>query len=236
MDPIKERTFTAIFVDNIMARSGTAKGEPNTTTSSDLTSGKLPLLLSGQELVVAVRTQAEIAARTAWVYREIEPNAGDISSISGELYQALMEGIVDFAEYQKMAPKGADTNLGRYRLWTPDYLEGPLASEDVPDRMDEFHQNLARQIEIPDGEEKRRFEIAALTLADMLGQIDYVLEDVIHPWVDGCGRYATAMVMWIALVAGDGRLPVYDDHFTDLHGQGLDERVTYYKQCFQRNH
>jgi hypothetical protein len=64
-----------------------------------------------------------------------------------------------------------------------------------------------------------------------LAQIDRHFDEVIHPWIDGCGRMATALIMWFSL-----KLEVYPQ-FTNSaeHYEAIKSPQThreYFRKCF----
>jgi len=58
------------------------------------------------------------------------------------------------------------------------------------------------------------------------------LDQVIHPWVDGCARLSTAVVMWLALIKPGYGLPCFQDR--ERHYQTIRHSKThvfYYFDC-----
>lgn len=141
---------------------------------------------------------------------------------------------------------------GVYRTSTPKFLalrddDTQIQPQDVAGELDAFYRNLAGQLEFiecppEDGGDPtyaRRYEIHGYTLAEVLADADYTLESVINPWkqTDLCGAHATAMVIWVSFIAGDGQLPVFgtkSEHYEAMFAHDPIAHAAYYEECLAR--
>jgi hypothetical protein len=81
-----------------------------------------------------------------------------------------------------------------------------------------------------------RVRMGSWDSARLFAHTDYALETVIHPWVDGCGRHATAFVMWLAMLTG-GNVPVFgtrEAHYAAMKAKDPEQHVAYYRECLER--
>lgn len=115
----------------------------------------------------------------------------------------------------------------RYRVWNFSYGSLNLAPVELELAMDRFYTDLSRKIKMAKSGE--------ISQAELLVYADHMIEPEIHPWADGCGRNATATVMWLSLLVPGWQLPVFgtrDEHYENIHN--LESHTHYYQQCLDR--
>ena len=69
-------------------------------------------------------------------------------------------------------------------------------------------------------------------LPQILAWTDRMMDFVLHPWADGCGRMSTAAVMWICRVLKAPRYPYFgprDEHYAAM--KKLDTHTAYFERC-----
>lgn len=230
--------FKKIFSENLEKRSRTAKGVSDTSTSS----GKKKLLKEGKELKKLVEENTLVLARSVWLRGSLlRANA----VVSGAEIRALMEAwdsVINFGlqdpdaylpQYEKLCAEVAELNgkLGvlhkvnpRYRMWRVSYTKANLDPLQLEFAMEYFYKELSAKI--ISAKEGR------LPQAELLAYADHMIDGEIHPWADGCGRSATAAVMWLSILSRDFILPVFGDrkeHYASIHDMA--EHTKYFEKC-----
>ena len=98
--------------------------------------------------------------------------------------------------------------------------------------MDKFYGMLASVISSfspPSGASSDAAE------AEVLGWADMMLDGWIHPWHDACSRVSTALVMWLAIIHPNRRLPRFrtkKEHYRTI--QDLKAHTAYFEECLKR--
>lgn len=236
--------FVHVFRENIHSRSRTARGTADTSWGGDQ---KQALLLSGEALAYKVAANTEVTAEVVWSCRGIgrklrRLDGSEVRRVSELFFDTLQQGLINYEAYVedqaalreeaalRRAQQGETYTINpRYRLWTPEYLVRELDPVELEPAMDRFYNGVARNL--------WELRVSTGSLPAILGRCDYLLDMVLHPWLDGCGRHATAMVMWIALVGGDGALPRFgtrDEHYVMFHDKDLEAHIAYFEQCLRR--
>lgn len=234
--------FARIFAENLEKRSRTAKGISDTSTSSK----KKKLLKEGEELKAQVAENTDFLINIVWVdavlFTSININSPDVS------LRNLMEKwdcMVNFnlkppdvyaEDYLKLC-KEADvlrkkTGLNyrinkQYRTWHVTYTKLNLPPLDLELAMDKFYTDLFSKIALAQENE--------ISQSELLAYADHMIDGEIRPWADGCGRNATASVMWLSLLSTDFKLPVFgnrDEHYATIHD--LAEHTKYYETCLTK--
>jgi hypothetical protein len=212
-----QQAYGAIFRENVRRRSRTAKGQDK---GSETSKSKKPLLLQGEALAakVAANTERLIAdvATTADAWAEEMPaGTGDALRTACERwFDIVNDGLYgpdaygdEFAALEKDAAK-----LGpllqvelpvnpRYRLWTPGYTTAKVPPVLLEAFMTTFYDQLGAML----------FDAWLANLAGpaeagqaaaVMAYADVMMDGELHPWMDGCGRVSTALVMGIARALG----------------------------------
>lgn len=212
--------FKIVFEQNVQQRSRTAKGTSNTGVSTL----KLPLLLEGEELKEKLQ---ENVARTALMIGSYQlPKTGD--RIRSLLYtfdtwfDSLQERMIDMQGYER---KRRELNLPspnpRYRIWEVKYDPSSSKVGSIHADMGRFARQLVEMMD------------SAPYYPQLLAFADYEMDKIIHPWLDGCGRFATALVMWIAAQFPTLPLPVFGErtaHYKAMN-EGLASHTQYFAGC-----
>lgn len=208
-----EEKFRAIFRENVRRRSRTAKGQDK---GSETSASKKPLLLQGEALSakVAANTERLIAdvatTADAWA-KDMPAETGDTLRTACERwFDIVNDGLYgpdaygeEFAVLEKDAIKvgpllQVELQVNRrYRLWTPQYTTAKVSPVLLEAFMDAFYDllgtmlfdaGIARLDEPADGGHA----------AAIMAYADVMMDGELHPWMDGCGRVSTALVMCIA--------------------------------------
>lgn len=144
-----------------------------------------------------------------------------------DAYLASYTRLCQTAEALKEAT-GFDYRINkRYRTWPISYTKANLEPVQLELAMDFFYNELASKIAL--AQEKQ------VSQAELLAYADLIIDGEIHPWADGCGRNATASVMWLSLFHNDFKLPVFgnrEEHYTSIHD--LAKHTKYYEICLNR--
>ena len=216
--------FREVFAKNIHNRSRTARGRfvkgMDGKSSNPL---KLDLLKTGDELLAQVAQNTEkLIARVwdnAYAVRHNRFSFGvfpeDIRRLAEGWYDITQEELQDVARYEELQREFFDkakfleelTGIpfrfnSRYRIWTPDYLPVRIDPIQIDLYMDRFYRALSGHVT------NAMRDPHSVSQANLLAWADSMIDGVIHPWLDGCGRNSVAMVMWISLVVGGWKLPV----------------------------
>ncbi|MBI3273844.1 MAG: hypothetical protein HYZ69_01740 [Candidatus Colwellbacteria bacterium] len=112
-----------------------------------------------------------------------------------------------------------------YRIWNVSYagIEIPLCELEFA--MNKFYMGIAALID----HHQRNFP-----QSEILAFADHMMDGVIHPWADGCGRNATALVMWLSLLPGF-QLPIFgtrEEHYASILNLNL--HTEYFRQCLDK--
>ena len=235
------KRFSQVFKGNIHKRSRTASG----TSDVSSTPGKKKLLLDGNDLASQVERNTDNLIKLIWHdfedcsaplspenirsrmehwYDVINHNLQDADAYADEREKYIVR-----AQHLKVATRRNYRINNRYRLATPKYLiEKGVAVYPIVElefQMDYFYQDLSDLL-------KNR----KMTLPQLLAFADMQIDGKIHPWVDGCGRVATALVMWLALWC-DQVLPIFgnrDEHYSAIKANDEEAHVNYYNRCLNR--
>lgn len=229
-----EEKFRAIFRENVRRRSRTAKGQDK---GSETSASKKPLLLQGEALSAKVATNTErliadvAGTADAWAL-DMPAATGDALRIACERwFDIVNDGLYgpdaygeEFATLEKDAAKvgpllQVELSVNRrYRLWTPQYTTAKVSPVLLEAFMDAFYEQLGVML----------FDAAVARLdgpvesghaAAIMAYADVMMDGELHPWMDGCGRVSTALVMCIAR-ALDARPPLFaetkDGHYATI--------------------
>jgi hypothetical protein len=205
---IPREEFVTAFLDNVRVRSRTFGGEYDSSASElkepqlAVASDALPDLVHANSLRVADAIWAEGIGGGDTGPRVIR------SRVEG------WERIVNAS----LQPAGAPI----YRTWTPPYTWwGP---EEIEFVLDWFYARLSHMIaSARDG---------IVSNAEVIAFADYMVDGEIHPFADGCGRVATALIMWLSLVLPSERLPRLrerDEHYAAIRTRDFCKHVRYFE-------
>ncbi|MEA3249051.1 MAG: hypothetical protein U9Q03_01690 [Patescibacteria group bacterium] len=98
--------------------------------------------------------------------------------------------------YGRVQGRAANVNP-RYRIWTPAHTVTQVHPLLLEDQMDIFYGRLADlMVQAEEHHPSWHHAIEAMAYADLM------IDGELRPWIDGCGRIATALVMWVARMLG----------------------------------
>lgn len=244
--PQKDR-FVQIFRENIKRRSRTAKGKDDGAKTS---SGKKQLLFSGEELEKKAKENAEnlIAGVAACPIEEIRPSK--LRSLTNAWFGLATDGLCDFSAYEEdfRALQAAAGRFGRslghaievsknYRLWTPKYTTANIPPLWLQKFMDEFYFELSFRMRVMRDirAAKKSSNGASEQAAQIMAYADLMMDGEIHPWIDGCSRVSTALVMYIARYL-DAPLPLFspgrEEHYASITDIGA--HTEYFRRALER--
>ena len=118
----------------------------------------------------------------------------------------------------------------RYRLWTPEHTTLKVSPLLLEDEMDRFYGRLAELLTRAES----RFPSWSDTI-EAMAYADLMTDGELRPWLDGCGRVAVALVMWIAHVLG-APLPLFAES-KEVHKmtiRDLDRHRLYFLESIRR--
>ncbi len=231
--------FRAIFLTNVNRRSRTAKGISDTSTSST----KQSLLKTGEALTLQVKENTEKLIRSVWDYRKTTPITPECIHLLDEEWndivnQSLLPADAYEKEYRTIKRnakrKEKETEVShptnyRYRVWDVHYSTLKLPPIEIGLVMEKFYATLTHKIE------QCRKEL--LNKADLLAYADFTIDKAIHPWREGCGRSATAIVMWLSLLTPDITLPLFgprERHHNAM--ESLSMHTLYFLACLTHDY
>jgi len=205
--------FLTVFKQNYVRRSRTAHGRDE-NIGGPL---KKPLLIVGDELKLAAMRNCMKLARD--VLNEPKPAKWDapvFRRLCERWFDLANEGICgpDWYEEEFVALKrdaalmerarGTSVIVNpRYRIWTPEHTLLKVPPLLLEEQMDVFYGRLAQLVATAES----RFPSWNDTI-EAMAYADLMTDGELRPWLDGCGRVATALVMWIARVLG-APLPLF---------------------------
>ncbi|MBI1957225.1 MAG: hypothetical protein HYS44_02100 [Candidatus Niyogibacteria bacterium] len=242
MAPVKEHYFDAFrnaFLENIQKRSRTAKGESHAGVSA----AKRPLQKTGEELKAQVAANTNILIKRVWDAWWIQPvrDARAIRQMMEAWYDIVQCDLQESDPYEgeralltKEANRlSASTGLPfrinpRYRVWDVSYAGWNPPPAELEIHMDIFYARLHELIRWGQKEES--------VWPFILAWADRMMDFVIHPWADGCGRMSTTTVMWLALILTDGG-PVPEFGTREKHYfamKNIAEHAAYFERCLAR--
>ncbi|MBI4457446.1 hypothetical protein HY633_00595 [Candidatus Uhrbacteria bacterium] len=209
--------FREIFLMNVQRRSRTAKGEDK---GSETSSKKKKLGLSGDEL------KAQVRENTEQLIRKVHQAATDCMKdpyrfLPAHCMKPMCEEWFDIANLKTCDPEAyreerlaleASAKLvgpllgelevnPRYRLWTPDYTLVKVPPLLLETYMWNFYVSLALMTFNPEtghAEFEKRYRPGAV-----MAFADCMMDGELHPWLDGCSRVSTALVMFLAAILPD---------------------------------
>jgi hypothetical protein len=226
--------FSRVFEENLYKRSRTAKGISNTATSS----GKRKLLKEGEELKAQVQKNTVDLVRLVWDSARMMPkNADELRAIMEEWYDCIHRDLQDPAAYaveqQKLeaiaALRRRDTGRNwrinpRYRVWTVSYTNLKFEPLELELAMDDFYRLCLEKLQAA--------RAGRMAQAELLAFADRMLDGEIHPWADGCGRHATASLMYLSLLSLDFKFPTFgsrEEHYASI--QDREAHTEYFRRC-----
>jgi len=237
---VDKNEFARIFRENIQKRSRTAKGVSDTSSST----GKRKLALEGEALVAQVDTNTTNLIDFVWELRE----AGLVFPYPRNI-RFMKEGFHDIINCNLQLPdaykkehellerealvlskkSGRKCRINhRYRVWSVSYTTKIIPPLELEFAMDAFYEELGRRI--------REAKKGRISQEELLAWVDHTIDEEIHPWLDGCGRNATAMIMWISIFVPGFRLPVFGEtkkeHYRRI--RDLAGHTEYFRECLSR--
>jgi hypothetical protein len=118
----------------------------------------------------------------------------------------------------------------RYRLWTPEHTLMKVPPLLLEEQMDVFYGRLA---DLATNAEKNfpswNDTVEAMAYADLM------TDGELRPWLDGCGRVAVALVMWLARSLG-APLPLFaaSKQVHKMTFRDLDKHRLYFLESIRR--
>lgn len=225
-----EQRFAQIFRMNILRRSRTRSGRDEGAKTS---SQKKPLLLSGEELEKRVKENTENLIADVIALPITKISTGILRQMALQWFNLASDGLYDFSaheeEFKTLQDKaerfgqslGEKIEVSRnYRLWTPKYTTAGIPPLWIQKFMDEFYFNLSFRMNVAHHVLKERNTSAfSEWAAQIMAYADTMMDGEIHPWIDGCGRVSTALVMYIARYLG-APLPLFspnrEEHYASI--------------------
>ncbi|MBI2099585.1 hypothetical protein HYT45_04255 [Candidatus Uhrbacteria bacterium] len=245
----QEERFAQVFRMNIARRSRTAKGKDEGAKTS---SKKKHLLLSGEELKkqVVVNTEKLIADVVALPIEKISPSK--LREMANLWFDITTERLCDLSAYEEefKTLEAAANRFGRslgtpiqinrnYRLWTPKYTTANIPPLWLEKFMDEFYFDLSLRMcimrDIFPAKDSAASGAASEQAAQIMAYADLMMDGEIHPWIDGCGRVSTALVMYIARYL-QAPLPLFaptrEEHYASIND--IEKHTNYFWDAMMR--
>jgi hypothetical protein len=246
---MSDERFARIFRLNVERRSRTAKGQDK---GAETSKKKKPLLLQGDALSAKVAENTELLITDVRIAAKrparapIWPRPKELRAMCERWFDIVNDGVYGpdaYAEEIAALEKAAES-LGpilgrelrvdrRYRLWTPEYTNARIPPVLVDAFMDDFYLHLATLVAISaDGLKDAPAALRNAWASQLMALADCAMDGEIHPWMDGCGRVSTALVMWISRVCGVSP-PLFaetkDGHYRTI--RDLEAHAAYYQAC-----
>jgi hypothetical protein len=212
---------------NVSQRSRTAQGKPR----SNISPLKYPLLLEGE---AAQKKVKENVSRTADILLDSVGCTTPNAALFETWYDALNRDLVDFRTYAKQAERlrkewavaGKPCVFNyRYRAWPVHYDTRRVEPWEIHKEWILFITQLGDRMQDP------QVFIHIDRLAELLAWADWSTDRIIHPWVDACGRFSTALVMWLWAHSSLPH-PAFKSHGTHYEMiADLKRHTQYMKEC-----
>lgn len=212
-----DERFEAVFRENVRRRSRTAAGKDK---GSETSKDKKPLVLQGAALAakVAENTERLIAdvAETAdrWAADMPHKTGEAVAEACERWFDVVNDGLYGPGAYaEELAALERDAaKVGpllelplavnrRYRLWTPQYTTMKVPPVLLETFMSAFYDLLGGML-FDAGFARDGVPCDPARTAAVMAYADLMMDGELHPWMDGCGRVSTALVMAIARALG----------------------------------
>ncbi|OGG72460.1 hypothetical protein A3A38_02135 [Candidatus Kaiserbacteria bacterium RIFCSPLOWO2_01_FULL_53_17] len=233
--------FRRIFLENCARRSRTLQSG-STKAGSGVRGKKKPVDKEPVEIARIAAENTEQAALFVWRVAGLvrQPlSARRVRAISERIYTILQHELaltVSYDEEQReLGRQGREwsskTRLAyaahpHYRVWEVDYAAHNPHPLEIGVWMESFYAMLPQRI--------TEYHSRVISLPFLLAWADRELDFVIHPWQDGCGRHATAMVLWLARVLGSETLPLFgwkEEHYRAI--KTIEGHTGYFARCLE---
>jgi len=235
------KEFAQIFKDNIIKRSRTAKGTSETLVSEK----KKKLLLSGKELRKQVEENTEKLIEDVWNSAQLLQGTPEGIQMRMESWNRIINHNLRspdtyLEEYEKLCKEAKEVSKitgifyslnPEYRTWDVNYTAFRIPLLELDFAMDNFSHKLSSRLY------KMCLSPSTRTLhkeTQLLAYADHMIDGVIHPWIDGCGRNATAMVMWLSIIFPEFKLPVFrerNEHYASI--LDIEAHTRYFELCLE---
>ncbi len=239
-DKAARRRFKTVFRQNYSRRSRTAHGRDENLGGP----AKKPLCVSGDELKrAALRNGDRLMDDVLATPRPPEWTAQAIRAQCERWFDIVNAGICGPQWYEEeygmlkrdaaliTRARGTPVSVNpRYRLWTPEHTVMKVSPLLLEEQMDAFYARVAELV----ARAEARFPSWGDTI-EALAYADLMTDGEIRPWLDGCGRMATALVMWIAHLLG-APLPLFASS-KEVHKMSMrdfDRHRLYFLECIRR--
>jgi hypothetical protein len=235
-----DQRFLTVFKLNYVRRSRTAHGRDE-NIGGPL---KKPLMIVGEELkLAAMRNCMLLAADVMATPKPPVWHADVIRRHCERWFDIANDGIYgpDWYEEEHEAlaadaavierVRGATVRINpRYRIWTPEHTLMKVPPLLLEEQMEIFYGRLAELA----ARAEDRFPSWNDTV-EAMAYADLMTDGELRPWLDGCGRVATALVVWLARALG-APLPLFSQS-KEVHKmtmRDLDKHRLYFLECIRR--
>lgn len=194
-DNYQEFLDTLLF--NVKQRSRTASGKSTTNVSTV----KLPLLLNGELLEAKVQENLRTVAPIVWETDGFKVSSKELRRLFDDWFDVIQDGLIDYGGYapkreelQKKWAEELDRPIKlnpRYRIWEVHYDLVRVKPYFIDVHLNEFIDYIGAAWGTPICNDHEVY-------VRHLAFLDRELDRIIHPWLDGCGRFATILIMWVA--------------------------------------
>lgn len=230
--------FRTVFKMNYFRRSQTAHGRDINLDQPH----KKPLMVLGERLKAAamencVALTEDIIATSrpaTWTAELLRNHCERWFDIANRGIYSPQWYEDEFAELQADAElvskaRGAPVRVNsRYRIWTPEHTLMKVSPILLEEQMEHFYVRLAELLGTAQKRKSWKDALNALAYADLM------MDGELRPWLDGCGRVTTALVMWLSRVTGVA-LPLFAES-KEVHKmtiRDLDRHVQYFVKCIR---
>ncbi|HTM69100.1 MAG TPA: hypothetical protein VL426_07490 [Candidatus Binatia bacterium] len=235
-----DQRFLTVFKSNYTRRSRTAHGRDDNLDAPF----KKQLMIDGDELKLAAMRNCMLLAKDvletprppiwdgAVVRRHCERwfDLANDGIYGPDWYEEEFEALKADATLIERA-RGAPVRVNpRYRLWTPEHTLMKVPPLLLEEQMDVFY---ARVADLASNAEKNypswNDTVEAMAYADLM------TDGELRPWLDGCGRVAVALVMWLARSLG-APLPLFaaSKQVHKMTFRDLDKHRLYFLESIRR--
>lgn len=250
MSTPQEQRFVQIFRMNVLRRSRTRSGRDEGAKTS---SKKKHLLLSGEELEKRAKENTENLIADVIALPITEISTGILRQMALQWFNIAADGLCDFSaheeEFEALRDRadrfgksvGKKIEVSRnYRLWTPKYTTAEIPPIWLEKFMDEFYFELSFRMRVfrdlfPKKDANKHLGVLSEFAAQTMAYADLMMDGEIHPWIDGCGRISTALVMYVARYL-EAPLPLFspnrEEHYASINDIGA--HTDYFRRAIER--
>lgn len=194
---IDEIAFVQAVDTNARHKSNTTKGVIGTPNPAKEVGFVVD---SPSQLAVLAQHNVRTAAYDAWRVRDNELVPLGVRMMFDRWYDILHKDLLDD---HKPGRSAIHRQNPRFRTWDVHYLVTSPAYQFLGEWLMDFSEELVAR-----RNRARASPYSPKKHAGLIAWADYEMDQIGHPWRDGCGRMSTVLVYWLSASIRAPKLPV----------------------------